>query len=58
MNYTTSRPRIVVENTFGICAFRFRIFKRLIIASVDTVISIAKAVVALHNDLTHEREFD
>ena len=58
MNYTTSRPRRVVENTFGICAFRFRIFKRPIIASVDIVISITKAVVTLHNYLTHGKEFD
>ena len=56
-NYRISRPRRVVENTFGICASRFRIFRRPIIASVDTVTSITKAVVALHNYLMHGREF-
>ena len=50
-NYRILRPRRVVENTFGICAFRFRILRRPAISSVDTVTSIAKAVVALHNYL-------
>ena len=56
-NYRISRQRRVVENTFGIRASRFRIFRRPIIASVDTVTSITKAVVALHNYLIHSREF-
>ena len=56
-NYRISRQRRVVENTFGICASRFRIFRRPIIASVDIVTSITKAVVALHNYLMHGREF-
>ena len=57
-NYRISRPRRVVENTFGIRASRFRIFRRPIIASVDTVTSITKAVVMLHNYLMHSRDFD
>ena len=56
-NYSTSRTRRVVENTSGICASRFRIFRRPLIASVVTVTSIIKAVVALHNYLMHGREF-
>ena len=56
-NYRISRPRRVVENTFRICASRFRIFRRPIIASADTVTSITKAVAALHNYLMHGREF-
>ena len=42
---------------FGICASRFRIFKGPIIAPVDTVTSIKKAAVALHNYFMHGREF-
>ena len=56
-NYRISRPRRVVENIFGICTSRFRIFRRPTIASVDTVTSITKAVVALHNYLMHGKEF-
>ena len=37
--------------TFGIASSRFRIFHRPIIAKVETVVSITKAVVALHNFL-------
>ena len=50
-NYRFLRPARVVENTFGICASQFRIFRGPIIESVDTVISITKAVAALHNYL-------
>ena len=46
-----SRARRVIENTFGIAAARFRIFRRPIIAQVETVNLITKAVVALHNFL-------
>ena len=56
-NYRISRPRRVVENTFEICASRSRIFRRPITASVDTVISNTKPVVALHNYLMQGRVF-
>ena len=46
-----SRARKVVENTFGICASRFKIFWRTIIAKTALVIEITKAVVILHNFL-------
>ena len=48
-NYRISKPRRVLDNTFGICAFRFRI----LVVSVDKVTSTTKAVVALHNCLMH-----
>jgi len=56
-NYRISRARRQVENVFGICASRFRIFRRPIIANVETVISVTKAVVAIHNYLMAGRRF-
>ena len=46
-NYRISRARRVIENCFGICASRFRIFHKPIIRNVDTVVGITKAIVAL-----------
>ena len=57
-NYRLSRARRVIENTFGICASRFRVFHRPIIAKVHKVILITKAVVALHNFLMTVNEND
>ena len=57
-NYRLSRARRVIENTFGICASRFRVFHRPIIAKVKKVIAITKAVVALHNFLMTVKETD
>ena len=48
-NYRLSQARTIIENTFGIAALRYRIFRRPIIAKFDTVKQITKAVVALHN---------
>ena len=57
-NYRISRARRTVENVFGFCASRFYIFRRPIIGNVDTVISVTKAVVALHNFLMHGKNSD
>ena len=54
-NYRISRSRRTIENTFGIAAGQFRIFRRPIIAKVETVIEITKAVVILHNYLMKSR---
>jgi hypothetical protein len=47
-----------IENCFGICSSRFRIFRGPIIRKVDTVVAITKAVVLLHNYLMkHESKY-
>lgn len=46
-----SRARRIIENTFGVATSRFRIFRRPIIANVEKVTLVTKAVVALHNFL-------
>lgn len=47
-NYRLSRVRRTIENTFGILASRWRIFRTNIIAEVDTVEKIVAAAVCLH----------
>ena len=46
-----------MEKVFAICASCFRTFRCPIISDVETVVSVTKAVVALHNFLMHERKF-
>ena len=53
-SYCLSRARMVTKNTFGMLASWFRIFRRPIIAHIETDVNITKACVALHNFLIKE----
>lgn len=54
-NYRLSRARRIIENCFGVATSRFRVFPKPIIADVEKVINITKAVVVLHNFLMATR---
>ena len=47
----------MVENAFGICSARFRVFRRPIIFSMETIVQVVKAVAALHDYLMSGRSF-
>lgn len=55
-NYRLSRARRVVESAFGILAARWRIYRKLIIASIATAKSIVQATVTLHNFIIIQEE--
>ena len=48
-NYRLSRARRIIENTFGILASRWMIFRHPIIAQPKRVEVYTKATIALHN---------
>ena len=50
-NYRLSRARRTIENTFGILAAKWRVFRRPIRGNVDLVQSITMATICLHNYL-------
>lgn len=58
INYRLSRARRVIECSFGMSVHRFRIFRRPLIAKVDSVIKIVKAVVWLHNFVIDKQPTD
>ena len=50
-NYRLSRVRRTIENTFGILASKWRVFRRPIRGNVDLVQTITMATIVLHNYL-------
>lgn len=53
-NYRLSRSRTCVENTFGVMASKFRLFRREVEMHPEGVEKVVKAACALHNMLRRE----
>ncbi|KYN22361.1 Putative nuclease HARBI1 [Trachymyrmex cornetzi] len=53
-NYRLSHARRIIENTFGILASQWRVFRKPIIAQPETAKLIVQATVCLHNWLRKE----
>ena len=52
-NYQISKASRIIENSFGIVEARIRVFCHPILVTVETVESVTKSCVALHNYLIH-----
>lgn len=56
-NYRHSRARRCIENTFGIMASRFRLLRKPILASEDTVRAATLGILVLHNYLKNMDQY-
>nr|XP_012233675.1 PREDICTED: putative nuclease HARBI1 [Linepithema humile] len=48
-NYPLSRARRVIENSFGILASQWRVYRKPIISSVETAMKIVQGTICIHN---------